>query len=560
MTINQVIAQPQLSARPAFSVSKHTDAGRSGKNNEDWHDDFIAYVEEAGIPLLVQMIVVADGIGGNVAGERASRLACDTIKAVMTSGEDVVLAIPARMDKAIHVANTAIYTEANQDTTLKGMGTTIVMAALVQRATLADLFVAHAGDSRAYLIRSGHAHLLTRDHTWAQEAVEAGYLKPEQAAKHPNRSVIKRYLGILEQVEVDHGVIAPGTVGAPPVMGPLAFLPGDALLLCTDGLTDVVNDIQIQTTVTQQTPDKAVRKLIDLANEAGGPDNITVLLVQWPPADGHRGRSHLLMAAATVLLLALLVGGGFFLRTQFGGMKGFPGTATQVNGPLATALITVTPTPSTTAIGSNGVVAVAVGTAPTATPTASATATPSPTPVTPTTTLLPTATPTFTPTHTLTPTQTPTPAPVTETPTIVPTATTTAQPANAPLASEAASYQIVAPFAGIDVNGTREIAWQGAPLALGTDEKIDVVWWLKGKVSKETAKSFVDVNTITGNSLKVDLDRLGLQAGESYEYAIVLVAVHPQWHVLKLVSAIDSFRYQPAQNKSNDTCTGPTCR
>lgn len=295
-----------------FEIGEATDEGRVGKNNEDAYSVFRAWLqsENASTPVLgVQVAVVADGIGGSVAGERASRLAVKTIQQVMA--ESPTIPISQRLETAIKQANTEIYEAAARESGLKGMGTTVVAAAIVDEY----LFVAHAGDSRAYLIRGGIAGLLTKDHTWAQEAIEADYLTPEKAAYHPNRNVIKRYLGIYSQVEVDHQImdfVPPGksyTVKKT-LVDRLHLRPGDTVLLCSDGLTDVVNDQAIQTIVTTNPPQKAADKLIDRANRAGGPDNITTVLVHWPPRRRRSNReivhSFLLIVASILLLISVI--------------------------------------------------------------------------------------------------------------------------------------------------------------------------------------------------------------------------------------------------------------
>jgi protein phosphatase len=172
----------------SFDIGKATDAGRTGKHNEDAYAVFSTRLQTEADSTkadIVQVAVVADGIGGSAAGERASQITVKTIQEVMTQ---TTVPIRQRLEAAIHESNTRIYGAAQNDPSLKGMGTTIVAAVIVDQL----LFVAHAGDSRAYLIRVGVAHQLTKDHTWVQEALEAGYLSPEEATNHPNRNVLKR--------------------------------------------------------------------------------------------------------------------------------------------------------------------------------------------------------------------------------------------------------------------------------------------------------------------------------------------------------------------------------
>jgi protein phosphatase len=332
-------------------------------------------------------MVVADGIGGSVAGEQASNLAVQTIEEIFT--QEPAMPVAERLEKAIQQANAQIYTVAQENPQWAGMGTTVVVAALVQN----QLFVAHVGDSRAYLLRAGLLHLLTVDHTWAQEAIDAGVLAPSQAAKHPNRHVIKRYLGVPSRVQIEHKIIAveqPSTSvftreSPRPMTEQLTFQPGDTLLLCSDGLHDVVADPQIQTTLVQHPPQKAAEQLIDLANSAGGPDNITVVLVQWPSRipvqNSFRSRW---LPIVSVLVVGGIVLSIWFLLTSRQATTVAPTTISTVQT-IATPLVNAvaattatTPAPSAlpeTPIPTQQLLSTLV-------PTATATATPQPSPTT----------------------------------------------------------------------------------------------------------------------------------------------------------------------------------
>jgi protein phosphatase len=232
-----------------------------------------------------QVALIADGIGGSVSGELASQMAVDTF--VEHFREGINENIHDRLESAIHDTNRAIFTAGLEKPEIKGMGTTIVAAAIVDDY----LYIAHAGDSRAYLIRNGQIYLLTLDHSWVQEAIDAGYLTVEKAERHPNRNVIKRFLGPNERVEVDHRIIdvenRTHDVRIPQYRrnaedDRLQLLPGDTLLLCSDGLNDAIPDLEILHIVQRHRPQQAVKELIRAANAAGGPDNISVLLLQHP--------------------------------------------------------------------------------------------------------------------------------------------------------------------------------------------------------------------------------------------------------------------------------------
>lgn len=314
------------SSSPSFLIGRVSDAGRSGKNNEDSADTFQARLRTqqngSALEAPLHVAVVADGIGGNVAGEMASRTAVDTIKDFFRGKE--FMAVPDRLTEAIIAANQQIYERAAADPTLSGMGTTVVAAVIAENR----LYVAHAGDSRAYLSRNGQLYRLTLDHTWAQEAIEAGRLTPAQAKDHPNRHVIKRFLGISESVDVDsimidinHGALDPEQIHTWPKTNAILLQPGDSVILCSDGLTDVVDDERIAATVNRYAPQEAAQRLVDQANKAGGPDNITVVVVQWstgtPAVIAPTVKRSPFIAVALGLALLLVAGAvGYLLANR----------------------------------------------------------------------------------------------------------------------------------------------------------------------------------------------------------------------------------------------------
>jgi protein phosphatase len=224
------------------------------------------------------LFAVADGMGGHVGGEKASSLALDTIgnfavdtlkwfRELRGSEGDKVL---AEFQQAVGQADAKILAEAAQRPELRGMGTTLTMA-----YSLADeLFVAHVGDSRCYLLRQGLLYQITRDHTMVQEMVRMGVLQPEEAAHHKLRHVITNVVGGHDagiQVEV-HKVHLES---------------GDVVLLCTDGLTEMVGNEEIATTLHRTAdPEEACRRLVDRANEQGGKDNITVVVARYEEPAG----------------------------------------------------------------------------------------------------------------------------------------------------------------------------------------------------------------------------------------------------------------------------------
>ena len=208
------------------------------------------------------VFAVADGMGGHAAGEVASALALEPIADLdgRVFGDDQ----QARkaLEDAVVEANRVVVEAAEHDDTLHGMGTTLTAALFEGRR----LHVAHVGDSRAYLLRQGRVTQLTRDHTFVQQLIDDGTITAAEAATHPHRSVVTRAIGTSAEVEID--------------LETLDLASGDAVLLCSDGLSGVVDDDDIAELLTSdRTPEQTVAALVDAANEAGGPDNITAVLL-----------------------------------------------------------------------------------------------------------------------------------------------------------------------------------------------------------------------------------------------------------------------------------------
>lgn len=197
------------------------------------------------------LLIVADGMGGHVAGEVASRIA---INAAASSDVDVVDRVAA--------GNRAIREEVARDPGLEGMGTTMTLLKIADGVAT----IGHIGDSRAYLLRDGELRQLTEDHTVAAEYVAQGQMSAEEAATHPQRHMLLRTLGLTRFVNVDEMK--------------LDIAPGDRILLCSDGLTEMVGDAKISKTLSDGAPDEVVWELVELANDAGGVDNISVAVVE----------------------------------------------------------------------------------------------------------------------------------------------------------------------------------------------------------------------------------------------------------------------------------------
>ncbi|MBI4733038.1 MAG: serine/threonine-protein phosphatase [Chloroflexi bacterium] len=284
-----------------------TNPGMGGRQNED-RFAVSSYKLGADDDTASVFAIVSDGIGGHRAGEIAAEMAVETISHMVAQSDGrAPLAI---LDHAIQVTSEAIAARAKDDTQRLGMGTTCACAWVVG----SQLFIASVGDSRVYLLRNGSLMQLTVDHTWVQEAVEKGILSPEDAHKHPNAHVIRRYLGASKapQADVRLRLAKDETDTQARSNQGLRLLPGDALLLCTDGLTDMVPDEDIEPAVRGLDLLPAAQKLVALACERGGNDNITVvlMLVPWgavPEQKPGRFWKGALIVLAGLLLAALLV-------------------------------------------------------------------------------------------------------------------------------------------------------------------------------------------------------------------------------------------------------------
>ncbi|MEM7797657.1 MAG: protein phosphatase 2C domain-containing protein [Chloroflexota bacterium] len=260
---------------PEFRISYGTHPGMTGKNNEDFAD-FIVF--DANYPeeeMVLYLGIVADGVGGQSAGERASRLATETIKTYFEALERINIDnILIHINKAVVQANEALIDESNSDIELSGMATTVAIVAVLEGL----LFTSHVGDSRIYIKRDDTMHQLTSDHSWVQEALEAGIITFEESLYHPNRNVIRRSLGTLDTVIVDQVMMS--SSGTHFWQG-MPIRSGDIILLCSDGLTDMITVEDISNSINTHYNDLEVgiEEMINKANAAGGKDNITVMLI-----------------------------------------------------------------------------------------------------------------------------------------------------------------------------------------------------------------------------------------------------------------------------------------
>ena len=277
-----------------------SDPGRSGKNNEDRYSlaGFRLDRRAGGKPALVA--ILADGMGGHQAGEVASEMAVKILGQVIaaSNGRD-----PGQiLTSAIQQANSAIHEHGREQNELAGMGTTAVIAWVLD----SRLFSASVGNSRLYLLRGGLFRRLTVDHTWIQEALDLGLLTAQQAHDHPNKHVITRHLGMPE-VAADIGVRGDAQGD------PLQLQAGDVLFMSSDGLNDLVEEAEMQAALESEPLPKALDRLTRLANQRGGHDNITTVALRYHgddrqfPLPERRMRKLGWFTGLSIVILAAIV-------------------------------------------------------------------------------------------------------------------------------------------------------------------------------------------------------------------------------------------------------------
>jgi protein phosphatase len=270
-------AAPPLVARAGGA----TDTGRIREVNQDhfvvatfaraawlgpssFAPEFVRWSEKR-----ARLYVVADGMGGHAGGQRASVLAIETALGYLADAPGLLTGrAPAELEAAVRRADGAVFAEGQERAEVTGMGTTLTIACAIDDT----LHVAHAGDSRAYFMRSGALHQITKDHTLVAQMVDAGVIDREQAKRHHMRHMVTN-------------VVGGGSEGVHVDLHEMKLAPGDLVLLCSDGLTEVVPLERISAMLfTERDPAIACRQLVDAANEAGGPDNITVVIAAFEPA------------------------------------------------------------------------------------------------------------------------------------------------------------------------------------------------------------------------------------------------------------------------------------
>jgi len=239
-------------------LGARTDLGMARENNEDKFEFFEPEEPEL-LAVKGSLYAVADGMGGHASGQVASDIALRTI--VKTFYADTSDDVLASLKTSLQTANSFIYDTAQMVADRAGMGTTCTAAVLRDD----DLFIAHVGDSRLYLVRGGTLYQVTDDHSWVAEQVRLGALTEQEALKSPFKNVITRSLGASPEVQVD--------------TYQEKIEVGDVLILCSDGLSGGVSSKDILDIALNSSPSMAAMKLVDRANEVGGGDNITVMVV-----------------------------------------------------------------------------------------------------------------------------------------------------------------------------------------------------------------------------------------------------------------------------------------
>jgi protein phosphatase len=275
-------------------VAAQSHPGLSGKNNEDAFA--VSAFQLSGIdPTPALFAVVADGIGGHRAGEVAAEISVNVIshQVAMSDGRH-----PTQiMSSAIQEAGRQIYEQAQNIPDRQGMGATCACVWVIGNR----LYIAAVGDSRIYLLRGGFIQQLTIDHTWIQEALTRGIINPNQARGHPNAHIIRRFLGSAAPTQTDLRLRLEKEESDEQSLANQGFElhSDDIILVCSDGLTDMVSDEEIQVTlspparkkpavVNQSTLETGVQSLVDLACQRGGNDNITIIALRFPQTPASR--------------------------------------------------------------------------------------------------------------------------------------------------------------------------------------------------------------------------------------------------------------------------------
>ena len=295
--------------RSHLLIAAHSHPGMSGKNNEDRYAVSAFKLSDQN-PVPVVFAIVSDGVGGHHAGEIAAEIAVETISRAVAASD---ASHPIQtLKEAIQAASQEIYNQADSDPKKRGMAATCACAWIIDK----QLYISTVGDSRIYLVRGEEIRQISTDHTWIQEALEAGALTPDQARGHPNAHVIRRFLGSQTPAEPDARLrLKDGESDEQAVANQgLTLSPGDRLVLCSDGLTDLISKEEILDKLKSKDQSRAIKSLIDLANERGGHDNITMITIQVPetvanavPLTQAKPKKRLRWTCLAALILLILI-------------------------------------------------------------------------------------------------------------------------------------------------------------------------------------------------------------------------------------------------------------
>ncbi len=258
-TTEQLVPSVELRFVPKVTVAAKTDLGRVRENNEDKYE-FFQSEDEATLASRGQVFLVCDGMGGHAAGQIASELACKTFIDVYLHHPSTDPAVA--MISGVQAANRFVLDVGRAVPSRKGMGTTLSGLVLIQD----QAFVVQIGDSRIYRLRNGELLMLTHDHTWVDEAIRAGMIRPEEAETHPYKHVLTRAIGTEGDVRPDVELFD--------------LKAGDVFMLCSDGLVNHVPDDAIGEVLRAKAPSEAAWTLVGQALLGGGSDNTTVMIVR----------------------------------------------------------------------------------------------------------------------------------------------------------------------------------------------------------------------------------------------------------------------------------------
>jgi len=302
--------------KPHLHIKGATHPGLTGKVNED-RFQIASYKPGTKRKNFSSLIVVCDGIGGHHAGDVAAEMGVSLITEKIVAGD---VRRPLRtLEKAIVESSEAIYQAALADNQQRGMGTTVAIAWVIGER----LYTTNLGDTRIYLFRNNYLVQLSTDHTWVQEAIDAGLIREHAGIQHANAHVIRRYLGSKTPPKPDFRLWffeKERDADAIKNQG-LRLKPGDILLLCSDGLTDLVTDEEIQQVLEGMSIEQAPEKLIELANQRAGHDNITVVCAQVPQSGRgvfkRKIKKRFVLGCMGVLVILSLLATGIILGLRW---------------------------------------------------------------------------------------------------------------------------------------------------------------------------------------------------------------------------------------------------